>query len=330
MSEAPDAAPHICRICGGPPERIVRAREMMYGTRDEFTYFVCAHCGCLQIEAVPDDIGRYYPADYYSFRADARPARGLRAGLDRRRRLYAVERRGSLGRLLCALRPPDERLGVYGALGLTRDDAVLDVGCGGGQLVVDLIDLGFRRALGIDKFVPRDLVVDGRTIVARADVFDLDPARERFDLVTFHGSFEHMDRGGDVLARAAALLTPRGRILVRIPTVSSAAWRRYGAEWVQLDAPRHFYLHSRRSLRLLAGRAGLRLARVWCDSNGFQIWGSELLRRDIPLEARFAYAPGQPEALYTQVEIDGFEREARSLNAQGQGDQICAVLVPES
>ncbi|MDO8971391.1 MAG: hypothetical protein Q7U74_11930, partial [Saprospiraceae bacterium] len=58
---------HECRICNntqGNPT--FTAREMMYGSREKFEYFQCAHCGCLQITAIPPDLSKYYPPGYYS------------------------------------------------------------------------------------------------------------------------------------------------------------------------------------------------------------------------------------------------------------------------
>ena len=39
----------------------------MLGTRDEFDYLECSHCGALSLMTPPEDFTRYYPADYYSF-----------------------------------------------------------------------------------------------------------------------------------------------------------------------------------------------------------------------------------------------------------------------
>lgn len=41
--------------------------EMMFGFGEEFAYFECSKCGCLQISEIPVDISKYYPSDYYSF-----------------------------------------------------------------------------------------------------------------------------------------------------------------------------------------------------------------------------------------------------------------------
>lgn len=59
---------HCCRICGNETNnRAFHVREMMFGWKDVFEYFECADCGCVQIAAIPDDLDKYYPTDYYAF-----------------------------------------------------------------------------------------------------------------------------------------------------------------------------------------------------------------------------------------------------------------------
>src|ERR1035437_10368943 len=63
---------HICRICGNSTDnRSFIARERMLGLGDEFEYFECSNCLCLQISEIPKDIDRYYPANYYSYKQPA-------------------------------------------------------------------------------------------------------------------------------------------------------------------------------------------------------------------------------------------------------------------
>ena len=61
-------ATHSCRICHESSSKTYIAKEMMYGTRDEFEYFECENCGCLQISEIPTNLGDYYPSNYYSFK----------------------------------------------------------------------------------------------------------------------------------------------------------------------------------------------------------------------------------------------------------------------
>src|SRR4249920_2455956 len=59
---------HTCAVCGnGEANQTYTVREMQWGMRDEFEYFECSKCGCLQIVDFPSDISKYYPTNYYSY-----------------------------------------------------------------------------------------------------------------------------------------------------------------------------------------------------------------------------------------------------------------------
>src|SRR5687767_9724261 len=60
---------NACRICSNQTDNTTHvAREMHLGLGEEFNYFKCARCGCLQIEDIPPDLSRFYPSYYYSYR----------------------------------------------------------------------------------------------------------------------------------------------------------------------------------------------------------------------------------------------------------------------
>jgi SAM-dependent methyltransferase len=312
-----------CRICGATELRRLEARELMFGTREAFDYLDCAACGCLQIAAIPDDLARHYPDAYHR-----RVAQPVDAGAAKRAVRHALARiagwgapgGGALAALAClhpALAHYAAFLAPYRRLGITPRHRILDVGAGGGQHVAALRAFGFARAEGIDAFIAADVPgTDGGVLVRRGAIAD---ARGPFDLIELHHSLEHMPDQRGALAACRALLAPAGIVRVRVPTVSSEAWTRYGVDWVQLDAPRHLYLHSHDSLRRVAVQAGLAIARLEGDSTAFQFWGSELYRRGVALDDAGAPPP---------AELARLETEARALNAAGRGDQIDVVLRP--
>ncbi|MBA3672023.1 MAG: class I SAM-dependent methyltransferase, partial [Gemmatimonadaceae bacterium] len=193
---------------------------------------------------------------------------------------------------------------------------ILDVGCGQGLLLQRLVDAGFDGAIGIDPFIAADARYAGRILVKRGTLDEMDGT---FDLVMFHHSLEHIGSQRDTLARAAELLRDGGHCLVRIPVADSWAWEEYRDRWVQLDAPRHLFLHSVNSLRQLAESVGLQLDRVVHDSTAFAMEGSELYRRDRPLT-------GLPSAGFSPEQRRAFGRQARELNASGRGDQAAFYL----
>jgi SAM-dependent methyltransferase len=329
---APSPTGGACRICGAPARRRFQAREMMFGTRERFDYVECAACLCLQIAAIPRDLARFYPPVYHG-RVGHEAAAGPVKRLARRvvGRLASVDPRDRIGfsriaRLHPALRHYAAFLEPYRRLGMTRRHRILDVGAGGGQLVATLRGFGFDRAIGIDRFLDSSaLDARGRILVQRGEPADM---AGPFDLIEFNHSLEHMPDQQAALRQCRALLAPDGAIRVRVPTVTSDAWDRYGTDWVQLDAPRHLYLHSHRSLELTAAQAGLRIAELACDSTSFQFWGSEQYRRDIALDDAASYAVDPNASIFTADQIAGFEAEARRLNLVRRGDQVDALLRP--
>ena len=57
-----------CNIYGNTAGNLThRAREMMFGTREVFSYLECRSCGCVQLIDDVRDWSQYYPADYHSF-----------------------------------------------------------------------------------------------------------------------------------------------------------------------------------------------------------------------------------------------------------------------
>lgn len=307
--------PFRCRICANAEgNRAYDVREMMYGTRESFGYVQCGACGCLQIAEIPADLSRFYPPDYTSFKPapGGRFANPLRAVLRRARYRYAALGKGFGGRVLHAL-APKPRLDFLRPVALDYNSRILDVGCGSGELLVILREIGMRNLLGVDAFVARDLDHPGGVRVRRGT---LDDAEGEWDCIMFNYSLEHMPDQAGALRAAAARLAPNGACLVRIPMVDSAAWERYGVDWVNLDAPRHLYLHTRRSFERAAADAGLAIAQTRYDSDDFQFLGSELYRRNIPLNA-----PAETKAAaFTRAQVRAWRREAEALNLESRGD----------
>lgn len=309
-----------CRICGNTKEnhKLV-VREMMYGLGEMLSYFQCATCGCLQIESAPDDMSKYYPKNYYSFDVGSKKP-WLYRWLIKRRNYYAVFKSGLIGRLIYKIRP-DAALHSLSSLKLHADSRILDVGCGLGLLLRSLREIGFRNTLGVDPFVGGDIRQNGITVL-KGELTDM---VGQWDVIMFHHSLEHIYDQHASLQAAYDLLNDNGVCLIRIPTVSSFAWRHYGVNWVQLDAPRHFYLHSIESLKKLANANGFAVEQIIYDSNELQFLGSELYVKNIP----FFDIETQSSNLHSGVskkEIAVYKSRAQSLNEENQGDQAAFYL----
>lgn len=304
-------------------------REMMFGTLEEFEYFKCGRCGCLQIKEIPENLNAYYPKDYYSFvgysKYSKRARRGLKRWFDTMRLEYHITGRGLVGRLAALRVKPPKYIVWVRETGISRDSRILDVGCGSGKLLVKMSLAGFRQCTGIDQFIEKSVEYPGGVKVIRQDLSSLaEDTEEKFDLVMFHHSYEHVPDPYSTLQAAARLITPGGWILMEIPLSDSEAWETYRERWVQLDAPRHLYLHTRRSMELLAAHAGLCIKKVVYDSSEFQFLGSELYTRGVPLTAA---KKKKLTNFFNKREIQAFKERAKEVNNLGRGDQATFFMV---
>lgn len=306
------ASPQPCRVCGNTSGNTgFPAREMMMGTREVFRYAECGRCGSLQIAVIPEDLARHYGSGYYSFGEPFRSPlprrwakRAVAAGLMRPGSLPAR----ALERLL-GVPPP---LHWVRTVGLGLDARILDVGSGAGETLVTLAEYGFRSLTGIDPFLPQSYEPVPRVRVLKAGLGDV---QESYDLVMFHHSFEHLVDPLEALRAARARLRPGGTVLIRMPVVGDS-WRRYGADWVELDPPRHLHVLSKRGMVIAADHAGLEVRRVEYDTTGLELWGSEQYQRGVPLTDPRSHLGGHGD-VFSEDEMREFEAQARHLNRTG-------------
>ena len=285
----------------------------MFGLRETFEYLECAACGSLQIKTVPQDLSRFYPPDYYSFAEDrARPFfRSARGARDR----YAFSGHGLWGRVLAGLRQPPTYVSWLKRLGVSYKSKILDVGCGAGVLISSIGDAGFD-ATGIDAFIDESRTLSNGVKILRQS---LEQTAGRYDAVMLHHSLEHMPDPSDTLTHIRRILKPGGVALIRIPIAGQLAWRRYGTNWVGLDAPRHLCVPSLAGMTRLAEANGFAVDVVF-DSTGMQFWASELYVGDNPLHG------SRPTLFFSRAQLARFESDAKNANQLGDGDQACFYL----
>ena len=265
MSSASPRLLSCCQICESQTGYPHVAKEMMPGTGHEFLYWECEECGCLSLIAIPDHLEWYYPPTYYSLvEREPKFTRKIRDFIYLSRLSFLVNWRQRTD------------LDVIRHVKLTKKMRLLDVGCGAGSLLSDLRELGYN-AHGVDPFVPSDLRDRFGVRVFCRSLANIDG---KYDVILFRHSLEHMPI--DMLGVAAEHLAEGGVCVVCIP-VLGWAWKSYNTYWAQLDAPRHFFLHTRKSFAMLANKSGFQIEQVVYDSTEFQFWASESYQQGIPL-----------------------------------------------
>lgn len=299
-----------CIACGQDAAgRDYQVAEAMFRTGETFTYRECGSCATLRLVDVPDDLGRYYQGDaYYSLQPNPRlQHRWLRRWPVRQalRANTAIYLRTGRGRGISWAREA----------GIGTDHHILDIGTGEGENLTRLRLFGYRHLTGADPYVAPGKVIEGDIQVHDTFHHELDG---QYDWVTMHHSFEHVPDPGAVLGSLQRLLAPGGRALVRMPVAGAAAWRSYGVDWVQIDAPRHLFVFTLDGFTRLATSEGFAVEKVFYDSTAFQFWGSELVAAGIP------HSTGP--AAFSQDEMLRWDAAAVELNLERDGDQVGIVL----
>ena len=298
----------------------------MFGLGGSFTYLECPNCGSLALQDVPLSLAEYYPSSYYAL-TDCGDTGGVRTSAARSTAMRLLLRSRRVGRAAVALgrvaqSPVQPWTCLLGGAGLDLGARVLDVGCGDGHRLRTLRRFGFRHLTGIDAHLVRETGHADDILLSRQG---LDELQGMFDLVMFHHSFEHMPDPATILGEVDRLLAPSGLLLLRVPLAGSWAWRMYGVDWVQLDAPRHLFLYTSTGLGMLAARLGFRLRRTVYDSGPFQFWGSELYRQGTTLQESGS-VNGSPPPTATGDQIERWGKKARKLNAAEDGDQAAFLF----
>lgn len=311
-----------CRVCGNDLNNRKHVfREKHLGMGDEFAYTECSACGSLSIDKVPENIDRYYPEDYYAF--GKRPYNRAAGFLKGKRDNHYLGRSSVIGWMSSLGRTAPPYIDWLKNLELPPGSSILDVGSGDGVLVINLNDAGFR-ATGIDSFIREPIIYPNGARVLNQTLEDTGGS---YDCVMMHHCIEHMASPQDAFIQVRRLLKPGGKLLIRTPVAGTEAWRTYGENWFQLDAPRHFVIFSEEALCRLAESMKFRTVKIIYDSMSSQFWASEQYVKSIALASERSYAVNPGRSIFSEEQISDYDKKASELNARNDGDQASFFFI---
>ena len=306
-----------CKICkNNSNNQILKVREMYFGTREVFEYLKCSNCGCLQLLNPPNDYTSHYPKDYFTFQQKHEGR--IKSILNRYRDKAAMGEKSFLGNILYKKFGEPTYVSRLKIAEVGFNDSILDVGCGKGILLHKMKESGFNNVLGIDIFIDETISYPNGLKILKKNFDELD---KKFDFIMFNHSFEHMENPFEVIKQSNRLLNKNKFLLVRIPVSDSYAFKHYRENWCSLDAPRHLFLHTKKSIELLTRESGFEIKKINYDSRSWQLWGSEQYKKNISLMDERSYFINPSKSIFTKNQIAEFENKVIELNKNGEGDQ---------
>lgn len=329
-----------CPVCGSGEKKILYTglKDHLFGAPGEWTLKECSGCGLVFLDPRPtlEDIRKAY-ATYYTHSFSSPP--GKRSSVQR---LYQEIKRDYLGvrwgyyselktwqRLLGLLmylhpgRRADLDFSVM-YLKARPGGRLLDVGCGSGESMERLQNLGWQ-AEGLDFDDKAVRAARARGLRVRLGTLqEQSYAGESFDVITMSHVIEHVHDPLNMLRECRRILKLDGRLVIVTPNVSSLGHKWFKEAWRGLEPPRHLQIFTPLTLRKLAGAAGFDSCMVVTtirDAHGLMIASSSIKRTG-------TYVMGSPRPLRTQL----WGRCMQYLEwiiAKGKpdaGEEIAAVL----
>lgn len=312
-----DSNQNVCTVCNNLiNNKILKVREMYFGTREEFDYLECANCGCLQLLNPPKDFSVHYPKEYFTYNQTHESK--IKSLLNKFRDRAAMGEKTFIGNILLKKFGEPTYISRLKIAGVGFNDSILDVGCGKGILLHKMKESGFKKVLGIDPFIDESITYKNGLKILKQNFLKF---KGKFDFIMFNHSFEHMENPLEVIRHSNVLLNNNKFLLIRIPVADSYAFKHYRENWSSLDAPRHLFLHTKESIKILAESSGFEIKKINYDSRSWQLWGSEQYKKDIALMDERSFYINPAKSIFSKNEIVSFEKQTEELNKKQEGDQ---------
>jgi SAM-dependent methyltransferase len=225
-----------CDLCGADDQRLLYSK-VDYVTGREYHLVEC-RCGMAFVNPMPktECIPSLYPADYLKDKTDLTQ---------------------TYDRMMEFLPPSGGKL--------------LDIGCGRGDFIRRAQEKGWD-AQGVDLIewdTPRDLTI------RIGDFLQMDLPEGAYDAITAWALMEHVRHPSAFFAKAARLLSDRGKFIFVVPNFHAPGMRYSCTE----DIPRHLWLFTPRAVTRYMEKFDLRIQSIVHDDSIYTAYPFGLVRK---------------------------------------------------
>ncbi len=137
--------------------------------------------------------------------------------------------------------------------------SILDLGCGGGQLLAELKEKG-HTVVGVEPDNDARKIAEERGVTVYAGTAEQLPDEvvgQKFDAIFITHVLEHCVDPVAALKNSADLLAQNGKVTIEVPNHQALGFQKAGLTWRWLDVPRHLNFFTPKSLQAACREAGL-------------------------------------------------------------------------
>lgn len=259
-----------CMLCGSEGVLLYEnLRDRLFNAPGIWTLLKCPDCRLVWLipRPISSDIGKLYEEYYthndtcYSSRLSGLITAVRNAILEMHMGYRNLDNSLFLkifGKMLSLVKPIKERVEL-GVMFLKRNGPgkLLDVGCGRGDFLAKMRDLGWE-VIGLEpdeqlaELAHRRFNLDVRNGTIEQAHFPDDT----FDAITVNHVIEHLPDPIGSLQECKRILRKDGKLVILTPNIESLGSQTFGKAWWHLDPPRHFYIFSPLSLKSCVEKTG--------------------------------------------------------------------------
>ncbi|MHA3788521.1 class I SAM-dependent methyltransferase [Flavobacterium hauense] len=192
-------------------------------------------------QPAPEKLGSYYESDDYISHTD-----GKRSLFER---LYHTVKQKALRdkiKLIDKFQPKKGKL--------------LDIGAGTGDFLVMAAKNGWDT-IGLEPSPKAKAIAESKGVNFLDDLSKMPD--HSADAITMWHVLEHVPDVEAQIAELKRILKPEGVLIVAVPNFKSYDAQHYGKYWAAYDVPRHLWHFSKTSIKLLFGRQGMELVKIF-------------------------------------------------------------------
>ncbi len=242
-----------CALCDfNQTKKFLAGKDLIYSLPGKFQLVQCKNCGLIYINPQPDlkEINLLYPPEYTAHQ-----------------KLPKEKKIGQKIKKYLGFQKATFKL-------VQNKGKVLDIGCGSGQFLKSLQNLGWE-CYGVETSLlasqrARELGLN----VSTGDLLATCYPTNFFDLVVLNHTLEHLPHPNRILEEIHRILKPKGLLQIYLPNIQGLAAQIFRRYWFNLDLPRHLYHYTPDTLKQMLQKHRFRIFKIKYVSSTSGILGS--------------------------------------------------------